>query len=279
MTRGLRTPGVAWLVLCGVLAVGAVLVTAIGGSHPNVFPALEGRPGADLAQPWRLWTAAWVHWTAAHLAVNLAGVAVVAAVGWRAQAAASATLAWCLAWPLTQALLSTLDAAHLPVALRQDGGLSGVLHAGVVVLGLGLAWPERRRRAQPPPLPHETGFTASRSSALDPSRITEGPWAMTGLEELSPTTRAPLSTLDPGPPRVVAPAHPVRDRWIGALIVAGTAVKVLLESPWHLAARPSAALGIVVMPAMHAAGFAAGALAWALACLLPALARRGPAGR
>jgi hypothetical protein len=278
MTSRWRTPGLAWLGLCGVLGAGAVLVTAIGGAHPGAFAALEGRPGADLLQPWRLWTAAWVHWTAAHLAVNLAGLAVVAAVGWRAQVPASAALAWCVAWPATQALLSTLDATQLPAALRHDGGLSGVLHAGVVVLGLGLAWPERRR-AGPASAPPETGFTASRSAAPDPSRITEGPWAMTGLEELSPTTRAPLSTLEAGPHRAPAPSHPVRDRWIGALIVAGTAVKVLLESPWQLVPRPSAALGIVVMPAMHAAGFAAGALAWAFACLLPAWARRRPAGR
>jgi hypothetical protein len=278
MTDRLRAPGGAWLVLCGLLAVGAVLVTAIGASHAGVFAALEGRPGADLSQPWRLWSAAWVHWTGAHLVVNLAGVAVVAAVGWRAQAPASAALAWCVAWPATQALLSTLDVARLPAALRHDGGLSGVLHAGVAVLGLALAWPARRRRADARPAPVDAGFTASRSSALDPSRITEGPWAMTALDELSPTTRAPQSTLDADPPRATT-AHPVRDRWIGALIVAGTAVKVLLESPWRLALRPSAALGIVVMPAMHAAGFVAGVLAWALVCLLPALAGRAPRGR
>jgi hypothetical protein len=37
---------------------------------------------------------------------------------------------------------------------------------------------------------------------------------------------------------------------------------VLLEAPWNLAPRPSAALGIAVAPVAHACGLAAGLLAW-----------------
>jgi hypothetical protein len=152
------------------------------------------------------------------------------------------------------------------------GGLSGVLHAGAVVLGLSLAWPRARVRPRIAPSRANTGFDTARASAIEPSRITEGPWAMTemGAHTLAP---ASASTLDPpmsGPP--VALGRPLRERWIGVAIVLGTLAKVLLEAPWSLVPQPSAALGIAVAPVAHACGVLAGLLAWGG---MRVLARRG----
>lgn len=93
------------------------------------------------AEPWRLWTAAFVHWSDQHLAADLAGCAVVAAFGFAARCGAAATWAWALAWPATQALLL------VEPALAHYGGLSGVLHAGVAVAAVELLRqaPARRR--------------------------------------------------------------------------------------------------------------------------------------
>ena len=268
MRRALRIDGMAWVMLAGLLCVGAVVVTAIsteGNATPATAPiarALDWQAVLGLREPWRLWTCAWVHWSAAHLAVNLAGGAVVAFVGWRARLPQAAAVAWCVAWPLTQALMAAIGPERLVAAMPRYGGLSGVLHAGVVVLGLSLAWPlvRVRPRLPAPPSRADTGFAATRASAIEPSRITEGPWAMTEMGAHTPSAAMPLDQL---PPHGVEDERPLRERWIGVAIVAGTLAKVLLEAPWNLAPRPSAALGIAVAPIAHACGFAAGLLAWA----------------
>jgi hypothetical protein len=280
VTRARRLDGAAWLALCALLAGGAIVVTRMailrGGpvAESSWLAGLAGDPAGGLAQPWRWWTAAWVHWSLAHLAVNLVGTGVVAAVGWRARAPGAAALAWLIAWPLTQVLLSVPEAARFAPSLQHDGGLSGVLHAGTVVIGLTLAWPRRPARGAATAAPAGTAgtdFPASREPAAEPSRLTEGPWAMTSLEELSAARASRWGgTSDAG----LAPGPAARDRWIGALIVAGTVAKVLLEAPWNLAARPSAVLGIAVLPPMHASGLLAGAIAWGA---VRAAARRSPA--
>ncbi|MBL8326907.1 MAG: rhombosortase [Rubrivivax sp.] len=89
--------------------------------------ALDWQPEAALAQPWRLVTAAWVHWSPLHLGANLAAAVVVAALGCAARLPAAAALAWALAWPLTHAGLWAQP------ALARYGGASGVLHAAVAV--------------------------------------------------------------------------------------------------------------------------------------------------
>ena len=267
MRRALRIDGMAWVMLAGLLCLGAVVVTAISaeaGAAPATAPitqALDWQAALGLHEAWRLWTCAWVHWSAAHLAVNLAGGAVVAFVGWRARLPPAAALAWFVAWPVTQVLMAAIGQERLAAAMPHYGGLSGVLHAGVVVLGLSLAWPLARARPRPPAPPSraDAGFAATRASAIEPSRITEGPWAMT---EMGAHTALPVSTLDQ-PPSHVDEARPLRERWIGIAIVAGTLAKVLLEAPWDLAPRPSFALGIAVAPIAHACGLAAGLLAWA----------------
>ena len=91
-------------------------------------------------QPWRAWTAAWVHWSDMHLASNLAATAAVAAYGWAAALPRAQALAWFAAWPLTHVLLALRpDLAHY-------GGLSGVLHAGVAIVCIWLLVNERGAR-------------------------------------------------------------------------------------------------------------------------------------
>ena len=94
---------------------------------------LDWQPQKALVEPWRWWSAAWVHLSQLHLLANLAGTVLVLALGWAAQVPARAMLAWALAWPLT----------HLALLLQPEltsyGGLSGVLHAGVAVVAVHLA--------------------------------------------------------------------------------------------------------------------------------------------
>lgn len=73
-----------------------------------------------------------MHWSTGHLAANLLGTLLVAALGWRAQCDRIDTAAWFVAWPLTH-----LGLTWQP-GLLHYGGLSGVLHAGVVIAALAL---------------------------------------------------------------------------------------------------------------------------------------------
>ena len=121
----------AWTVQCLVLAWGAALAFAVPTGY------LDWQPGL-VAQAWRWWSAAWVHWSVQHLLANLAGVLVLAALGRAARLPRRAALAWLLAWPLTHlALLMQADLLHY-------GGLSGVLHAGVAVAVLTLLFRTER---------------------------------------------------------------------------------------------------------------------------------------
>ena len=123
-----------WAALCGLAAGGALLAQAID-------PALW-RWQAELAasQPWRSITAAWVHLSPLHLGANLLGTALVAALGHSAGCGRRAALAWALAWPLTHLALLAQP------GLRQYGGLSGLLHAGVAVACWQLLRGDRGRR-------------------------------------------------------------------------------------------------------------------------------------
>ncbi|MDC6167042.1 rhombosortase [Paucibacter sp. XJ19-41] len=124
MASGVRLS--PWAALAALLALGALLAQ----SFPTA--GLDWQPARAWAEPWRFWSAAFVHWSAQHLLANLAGCAVLALLGWAARLPARAALAWALAWPLTQAgLLLRPDLLHY-------GGLSGVLHAGVAVAVLEL---------------------------------------------------------------------------------------------------------------------------------------------
>ena len=91
---------------------------------------IDWQPALALGQPWRAFSAAFVHYSRLHLFANLAGLLLIGALGVAAQLPARAAVAWALAWPATQlGLLAQPALAHY-------GGLSGVLHAGVAVAAL-----------------------------------------------------------------------------------------------------------------------------------------------
>lgn len=100
--------------------------------------ALDWQPSLAWAEPWRWWTAAFVHYGAGHLVANLAGCAVLAALGAAARLPGRWALAWVAAWPLGHLLLLEVSGpAHY-------GGLSGLLHAGVAVAAVALMTDQRR---------------------------------------------------------------------------------------------------------------------------------------
>lgn len=185
MARGLRLNRLAWPALALLLAASALALRGAATAHWDWQPALA------LTQPWRAWTAAVVHFSPMHLHADLAGCAAVAAFGVVARCGVRATLAWALAWPLTQATLA------IEPGLAHYGGLSGVLHAGVAV--------------------------------------------------------AAAQVLADGGAR----------RWVGAAVLAGLAVKLLLEAPWRGSLRILPGWDIAIAPLAHAGGAAAG-----LACAL-----------
>jgi rhomboid family GlyGly-CTERM serine protease len=177
----------AWAVTSAALA----LLAALAWFAPR--HALDWQPARALAEPWRLWTAAFVHWTPWHLAANTIGCAVVAAFGWAAQVPPRAALAWAAAWPLTHVGLA------LQPALVSYGGLSGMLHAGVAIA----AWHLLR---------HAQG----------------------------------------------------RTRALGVLVLAGLAVKIVLEAPWRAPTQTVPGWDFPVAPLAHATGALAGLLCAAI---------------
>jgi rhomboid family GlyGly-CTERM serine protease len=124
----------AWLAMGTAFAVGACVAWFIPRE------ALDWQPQLALRQPWRLWSAALVHFSPTHLVANLLGSAVVVAFGIAARLPRRAAIAWLVAWPLGHAALS------LQPQLLHYGGLSGVLHAGVAVAALHLTQRERGHR-------------------------------------------------------------------------------------------------------------------------------------
>ena len=101
---------------------------------------IDWQPDLVATQPWRAWTAVAVHYSGMHLAGNLAGTALVGALGWVSRLPMRATLAWCLAWPLTHWGLL------LQPSLSHYGGLSGVVHAGVAIVSAHLVFNGRGRQ-------------------------------------------------------------------------------------------------------------------------------------
>ena len=189
MAGGIRLS--AWSALAALLAAGSLLAWFA----PTAL--LDWQPELAVSEPWRCWSAAFVHWSPQHLGANLLGTALVAALGRVGALPVRAALAWFIAWPLTQlGLLLQPDLLHY-------GGLSGVLHAGVAVAAVTLVLDERGRR-----------------------------------------------------------------RAIAGVLLAGLAVKLMLEAPWGPPLRHPADWDIAIAPLAHATGAAAGAL------LGVALARR-----
>lgn len=128
MTRG----SLAWIGTAALLAA----LAALFWFAPR--EGLDWQPGLASSQPWRAWSAAFVHWSAWHLVANLIGCVVVAAFGAAARVPPRASLAWLVAWPLSHVALAVQP------ALASYGGLSGVLHAGVAIA----AWHAVRNTAR-----------------------------------------------------------------------------------------------------------------------------------
>jgi rhomboid family GlyGly-CTERM serine protease len=190
----LGPPGRAWTALAALLGAGALCAWALPAG------LLDWQPARAAREPWRLFSAAFVHWSALHLGANLLGCLLVGALGRAAALPAAAALAWLAAWPLTHlALLAQPALAHY-------GGLSGVLHAGVAVAALWL-------------LVHHRG----------------------------------------------------RPRAVGAALLAGLALKVVLEDPLGAPLARPAGWDIAIAPLAHASGALAGALIGgaAAACARP----------
>ena len=180
MAGGLRLDGrSAWLGASALLAAGALP----GWFVPS--PLWDWQPTLAFREPWRMLTAAWVHWSPLHLGGNLVATALVAIFGVAARVPARVALAWLLAWPLTHIGLL------LQPALLHYGGLSGVLHAGVAVAALWLLVREvGRRRA----------LGAAIATGLLIKIILEEPWG--------PPLRAPAGLLSGGWDIATAPlAH------------------------------------------------------------------------
>jgi rhomboid family GlyGly-CTERM serine protease len=126
--------GRGWIGVAALLGLGAALAFSADPS------ALDWQPGLVANQPWRAFSAAFVHYSALHLGANLAGLALVAALGAIARVPWPSAAAWLLAWPLTElGLLLRPDLLHY-------GGLSGVLHAGVACVAWRLILHEHGRR-------------------------------------------------------------------------------------------------------------------------------------
>lgn len=145
----------AWLALAGALLLGALLWPTADASRWDWQPALA------LSQPWRAWTAAWVHWSASHLAMNAAGLGVIGLLGWRASVLPRDALAWAIAWPLTHAGLL------LQPSLQHYGGLSGVLHAAAAIVAWRLLRHGRGR---------QRAVGALLAGGLVLKLLTEAPW-------------------------------------------------------------------------------------------------------
>jgi len=116
----------AWSSFAISLVLGAALLWPVPRELIDWQPALWWR------QPWRAFSAVFVHYSVLHLAANCAGGLLVSALGHAAGMPWRTVLAWLIAWPLTQlGLLMQPELLHY-------GGLSGVLHAGVAVVAVHL---------------------------------------------------------------------------------------------------------------------------------------------
>lgn len=122
----MKEPGRAWAALALLLVVGALVGLLLPAN------GLDWQPELAFKEPWRAFTAAFVHWSDQHLLANLFAAAVVGAYGWAAQLPRSQALAWLVAWPLSHGMLLVRP------ELAHYGGLSGMLHGGVAITCLWL---------------------------------------------------------------------------------------------------------------------------------------------
>lgn len=184
-----RRASLAWCTLVLLLVLPSLAVFA----NPGLREALIWRPELAAREPWRAIGAAWVHWSGLHLGANLAGTVLIGALGVASRLPLRASLAWCLAWPLTQFGLLAVP------ALERYGGMSGLLHAGVAVIAFELI--SRRRDAR------DRRLGLAIAGVLGLKLLSETPW------------RGPLAYPD-GWDIAVAPAAHVSGALAGLLMAA-----------------------------------------------------------
>jgi membrane associated rhomboid family serine protease len=129
--QGLTTQH-SWPIAAAVLVLGAALAWGVPST------VLDWQPGLVWLQPWRWWTAVFVHYSVPHLVGNLLATALVGAYGWAARVPLRVSVSWCLAWPLMHLALLTQP------GLLHYGGLSGLMHAGVACVNMALMLSGRR---------------------------------------------------------------------------------------------------------------------------------------
>ncbi|MFH7041993.1 rhombosortase [Paucibacter sp. JuS9] len=114
---------IAWPLLAALMGLAALALFPLSLAPPVASPL-----------------ATLVHLNERHLLANLAGCAVLAWLGWRAQMDRSNAFAWLLAWPLGQVALLAGP------AMSSFGGLSGWLHAGCAIVVVELLQRRGRER-------------------------------------------------------------------------------------------------------------------------------------
>ena len=115
-----------WLATAALLGLGALAGLGLRSE------ALDWQPGLRAARAVARLERGGRPLSALHLVANLAGAALVGALGFVARVPRRSVRAWLFAWPLTHlALLARPDLTHY-------AGLSGVLHAGVAVVAVHL---------------------------------------------------------------------------------------------------------------------------------------------
>ena len=197
MTAWWLRPGRAWCAVAGLLAAGSALALALAA--PPL--ALDWQPQLAVREPWRAFSAAFVHYSALHVIGNAAGLAIVAAYGAASRVPPRLAAAWLAAWPLTQlGLLAQPALAHY-------GGASGVVHAGVAIVSLhllragprwlgalvyaGLVTKVISESPWGPPLRHFDGFDIAIAPLAHASGLVAGTLAMALSALLDRAHRAP----------------------------------------------------------------------------------------
>jgi len=128
--------------VAGLAALALIALAVWGLDLPR--ERIDWQPGRAWTEPWRWWSAAFVHLSARHLLANVAGLGVLACFAMSAGPGAARALwrGWLCAWPLTQLMLL------VEPRLGHYGGLSGVLHAGIAIVALHLAGDATAPRAE-----------------------------------------------------------------------------------------------------------------------------------
>jgi membrane associated rhomboid family serine protease len=119
----------SWLLVCAVHGVASML---LWWARADMVDVMTWHAEDWQRQPWTLWTSAWVHMNTPHLIGNQLALGVLTAFAWMLRPNWRCTLAWLLAWPLTQVTMAWWPQVGYAV------GLSGPLHAGAMLLAVQL---------------------------------------------------------------------------------------------------------------------------------------------